>query len=75
MFDAIVLWEHACLNATQSIPRYLCATMGLGHLCCSGDDELAKFLVLENRPLWMALVRQNRRQGEEVWSVLSAIAP
>jgi hypothetical protein len=49
--------------------------MGLGHLRCSGDDELARFLVLENRPLWMALVRQNRRQGEEVWSVLSAIAP
>ena len=75
MFDAIVLWENACLNATQSIPSYLCAAMGLGHLRCSGDAELAKFLVVENRPLWTALVRQNRRQGEAAWSVLSARAP
>jgi len=75
MFDAIVLWENACLNATQSIPRYLCAAMGLGHLRFSGDAELAKFLVVENRPLWTALVRQNRRQGEAAWSVLSARAP
>jgi hypothetical protein len=41
--------------------------MGLGYLRCSGDAELAKFLVVENRPLWTALVRQNRRQGEEAW--------
>jgi len=75
VFDAIVLWENACLNATQSIPSYLCAAMGLGHLRCSGDAELAKFLVVENRPLWTALVRQNRRQGEAAWSVLSARAP
>jgi hypothetical protein len=74
VFDTLVLWENACMSTTQSISRYLCATMGLNHLCCAGDTELARFLVVENRPLWTALVRRNRKQGEQAWSVLASMA-
>jgi hypothetical protein len=62
LFDTIVLWENTWLNATQSIRQHLCNAMGLSNLHCTCDDELVKFLAIENRPLWTALVRQNRRQ-------------
>ena len=73
LFDTIVLWENAWLSATQSMRQHLCDAMGLSNLCYTYDDELVKFLAVENRPRVDCPDAEKSSAGECAWAVLSSM--